>query len=358
MDLLTRDLFDTSAAGVICFLAVFAGFIYVFARSDAGSLLLGLLRLAWSVLTAPMRYLESCAANVVEYRSAASDHRSDRQFLLQRVLLISNAWVLILACGILAAGLVSAWGSVYPEETRAQRRELKAMIQQAEPRIAIMEKEVTDLSSKLGGETDADRRIKELTDRQAKLSASLTTERQALDQAGANEWRDVSQYLARSDQGRVNDFDARNAVQQISTFLQRSRLDAGARDKIANYAQIWADSKIVANQVFAEQQNNPRLRMSQQKAVAENEIQQANQLIAQWKERLAFGELWKQLHFGRGIAALVRTFLACVFFVWLTGLLIEGVGLAVDLAKNMRLTRQALEKAPATEPHSIASLHS
>ena len=284
MDLMTRDLFDTSVAGLICFLVVFAGFIYVFARSEGGSLLLGLLRLAWSVLTSPMRYLGSCAANVVEYRSAASDPRSDRQFLLGRVLLISNAWVLILACGILAAGLVSAWGAFYPEEARAQRRYLKAMIQETEARISVMEKEVADLTSKLGGETDADRRIKELTDRQAKLTASLTAEKQALDQAASNEWRDVSQYLIRSDQGRVNDFDARNAVQQISTFLQRSRLDAGAKEKIVNYAQVWADSKIAANQLRAEEQNNPRLRMSQQKAQWENEIQQAKQNIAQWNE--------------------------------------------------------------------------
>jgi len=140
----------------------------------------------------------------------------------------------------------------------------------------------------------------------------------------------------------------------VVNFVERSRLDIGSKQRIIGYARSWGESKAAANQLKEEERNNPRVRITQRKVEIENDIRQSKQNVMRWTQETSVSALWKQLQFGQGVLVLIRALLGCALFVWIAGLVIELAGLAVDVAQNVRLAREAVESPKRAHDAQIA----
>jgi hypothetical protein len=335
----------------VAVLALFGLFTAVFARSDIGYLLAGMLRLVVSLFTSPIRYVRACALRVAEYfRGARQDASTDRQYLLQRVLLVSNAVIFLVAVAILAFGVVGVWRVVYPIDLQEHREEAQKAIDRSVQAVVETEKRIEKITTELGGETEADRRTKQLVARSAQLEGQLKTAGESLnrlDDSTREHGNKVSNYLRSQESPYAGEPQIRNAAAMVNDYLQKASVPEPGRQTIQNYVNVWADSHIAARQLREAQSSNPREEMAREKTGLEARVVSLKDSIKELDKELSLGNLYKGLRFELGLLSLAMTYLSFTLFVWMAGLLVELMGLSVDIAQNLRLVRGAVERAAA-----------
>ena len=121
---------------LVAFVVLFVLILAFIARNDSGSAVRGLFALVGSFFAAPFHYLRSVVRTLIAHASNSdSEHAESKQYLLQKLILLSNAGLLLTTIAILAAGVVMSWIALSPPEQRAQKRMLTAQIEEVEKAV-------------------------------------------------------------------------------------------------------------------------------------------------------------------------------------------------------------------------------
>jgi hypothetical protein len=326
---------------VALFVVLFGLFVLLFCRPAIGRFLGGMLQLAAALVVAPVRYLQAAALRVIEYSKATRDYREDRQYLIRTVLLMSNAFILLVAIGLLAAGAAGAWRALCPGEVREARVQARSALPDIEQRVAELEKQAAEVQGKLGAQTPEEKEAADLNQRAQAASQAVKASRKTLDINPTPTWTAVRQYLDMN--GRATADYELSRVQNDADGYVRRMLRPEAAAPVLQFIQDWVGARRLQREASLADRRNPRAALLREKARVEDSLSAQKQRLQQTRERLTALWLLRQLQPMVALAAVLGTIVGTLVFVWLAGLAVEWIGLLVDAATNIRAIRRVAE---------------
>jgi hypothetical protein len=333
---------------LVAFVVLFALILVVIAKSDSGLAVRGLFALLGSFFVAPFYYLRSVVRTLIAHVSSADSARTEsKQYLLQKLILLSNAGLLVSTVAILAAGVVISWIALSPPEQRAQKRMLTAQIDEMETALETRQAEV----AKAKADSDPAKvsaRAAQTEQNVVKLTADLDNARKrAADLAtGQQAFQAIETYVQRQPANSQGQID--NMAQEIAKYVNANVSDEAAKQAVLAYAAAWqqlATARIEGDAL--------RRTMQEGKAridAAEGQITAVTERLQQLKAaRSEMGFLVTAANVWASITSLLGTFFMAFCWVWILGVAIESAGLFIDVAQNVRRVRAASERQPQPE---------
>src|SRR6266508_4990078 len=105
---------DNVLIGLVIWVLVAGAVVYFFAGNKALMALVGLLRVGWSIVECPVRFLHRSMTSLIRGPKSREIDDDTDQYLLLHLMRIVEAGIAAVAVAILAAGTVSAWKAFIP----------------------------------------------------------------------------------------------------------------------------------------------------------------------------------------------------------------------------------------------------
>jgi hypothetical protein len=330
---------------LIAFIVLFTLILTLIAKSDSSLAIRGLFVLLGSFFAAPFHYLRSVIRTLIAHQSNADSARTEsKQYLLQKLILLSNAALLVSTIAILAAGVVMSWIVLSPPQERAQRRALSAQIDEMDKAIETRQTEAAKAKA------DADpakvaARIAQTEQNVAKLTADLESARKRAAEMGTGQqaFQAIETYLQRQPARSEGQVDS--MAQEIVRYVNTNVSDEAGKQVLQAYAAAWqqlAKANVEGDAL--------RRTMQQEKAqadAAESQIKAMTERLEQLKAaRSEMGFLVTGANVWASFTSLLGTFFMAFCWVWVLGVAIESAGLFIDVAENVRRVRAAAEQQP------------
>ncbi len=329
-------------ATIIVFLVLLIAIAYIVARKRSVSVFSGLLLVLVSLFSSPFVYLKKAILALADYRSnERTDVKQTRQYLLGKLLFALEALLVILSLVLLATGFVSGWNQLVPSKQLRESigtledglKKLNAELRETEPSVKEMENLWSTRRDSLIRAYNAERNHKaeimiaqnsELANR---ISTSGDTAQQALNDIRS--YHSQNEYL-----GEASLYEP--VMSEIVSYVQRQNLSPELTTLLLNYNDNWYAQMLSRfdTQTLSEKQLGfavfPAYHNRQQRLEVVKEMIPAQEKdLEQMRSEVRY-------NFEAFGLQIVLSLLEFVLFVWLVGLVIEWIGLGVDVAANVQ----------------------
>ncbi len=342
------DLIDQYEISIVWILIIavliLAGFSYWFTKDKFGYTFLGILRIIASIIYSPLLYFKNCFISLTHFGEKGDTELTEsKQYLLSKILIITELFVVLMGVFILSSGIITSWNSFLPpkylrdqiEGTEKYIHSLDSTFQSAKTNLERLDNDWN---------TKKDQLIKNFDDERGKNRTAAEKENNTIAAQLSNNisFQDLKSYL-----------DARNyltdksSIEYTRTDLENYFLyntpDENIRNTFKKYGDNWITIKLadidysnfsvgdLRNVIQPEYTNLKYQESNYNSDVGSNKTNLEN-MKAEAKYSL------KSLLLG-----LLITFLSFVLYMWLLGLLLEMIFLMVDLATNVKKIKSNLE---------------
>jgi hypothetical protein len=343
---------------LVVFAILFIVISALLARSRFGGMIGGLLRVVASYFYSPFIYLRKGVHELADYaRDGESRFERSDQYLLRKVLLMLSGALLLVSIGILTVGGVGMWN-----HARAWN-ELRRQIGQATRQVADEQAEKARLTVYLGGldnqwQSGREPLITAYQRSRTRLADSLeAANRRLAEQVGqigsteaavAQFFPNLAQYLQNNREnpgwyvGNIRD-QARSAIDNLA-------VNDTSKAVMHRYVENWYQARMTLEdpRQMGEEELRRVLQPARRDSIARAEaLEQAIPRDEARKAELGSeakaegkGVLWEPL----------RAFLRFLLVVWVAGVAIEAIALAVLTAANIQRLRERADGAPGGPP--------
>jgi hypothetical protein len=330
---------------LIAFIVLFTLILTLIAKSDSSLAIRGLFVLLGSFFAAPFHYLRSVIRTLIAHQSGADSARTEsKQYLLQKLILLSNAGLLVSTVAILAAGVVMSWIALSPPGQRAQRRALSARIDEMDKAIETRQTEAAKAKAD-ADPSKASARVAQMEQNVGKLTADLENARQraAGVVTGQQAFQAIETYLQR--QPARSEGQIESIAQEIARYVNANVPDEAGKQVLQAYATAW--QQLAKANVEGEALRRTLREAQAQSAASESQIRAMTEQLQRLEaERAEMGFLFTGANAWASFTSLLGTFFMAFCWVWIVGVAIESAGLFIDVAENVRRVRAAAEQQP------------
>lgn len=334
---------------LLLFVVVFVTFTIIFARGQITRFVAGLSRLMWSVVSSPFVFLERATGDVLTFtRDEEQRYRASRQYLLNKAMLVLQMTIILIAVGALSAGVVQTWNVLVPPS--AVRRDAREYSEKVVAQRTTAQNEANAVA-KLDREWAAVQEAviaayrKERTDLLAAVeSESETIARELSSSTNPNVPAVFAEMKKRADEPFDDIEQAKRSITRV-IYQYWYWLDEASRQSTQRWTDLWA-MKARANLELS-QVSSEELRRIEQPSYAEvrGKSEGAAETLARMEYELTQREEAASLKWKQAAWRGVLSFVTFLFFVWVTGLLVEGGWLAIRVADDVRQMREASKQS-------------
>lgn len=339
---------------------IFLLLLLLLQRGRLGSTLSAVWNVLRSVVLAPLQYVRLVLDRITDSGGAPPVLRGERQFLTGRLLVAAELCAVLCAVLLVASGIARGWFGMVPARddvaqyraALATQESLQVAIPQHQAAVARLDSVWRADSSRLVNSytrqlrstiSEKDSRRQEV--RRAIAARPAVARQQVLELLNEIEtapWQLADEWAARYE-GRVRDLEA--SLQGVDAAT-RTQLGFRREDSalFASYLSDWRESRNATGLI--ERWPPPVARdvvQSEYKlqetglALAQQTLQGVQSALPSLEDRAN----WKQLEFVKRVGV---GLLSAFLFVWGIGVLIEMLGLGVDIADNLRRIRLRLDE--------------
>lgn len=328
----------------VLFFVVFAA---LFAGRQLTTFAAGVARVLAGIITTPFVFMRRAVQSVLRFgRTEEETYRASDQYLLNKAMLVLQALVIVIAIGLLAAGVVATWNTwVPPAETRREARELrKKVVEQrttVETASAALAKLETEWTQKRDAVVTKFRRERESRVAAAQKNISATEEIFATygSPRGKEKFAELQAYVQ---QIMPSPDNIREAKERLDRMVAYSWGLVGWEDQtLRAWNERW-ETKALAEYELA---NVPMdaLRAEEQPGFVQAKVtaERESSTLASMEEQSRQWDEAASLKWKAAAWRLARAFVTFLAFVWVCGALIEAGWLAIRIADDVRRMREA-----------------
>jgi hypothetical protein len=337
-DLFAEDL----TATLIVFLILFAAIAYFFAREKSVAVFSGVILIALSLFYAPFIYLRKAVLGLADYSAKRkTEFVQTRQYLLNKLLLTFQALLVILSIAILATGFVSGWNQMIPSKqlreaissTGEDLKRLKSELQEIEPAVEQMETAWSTRRDSLISVYNAERvhrgekMIAQNIDLANRINARSDTAQQALIEI--RNYYTQNEYLDGPSQYEP-------LITEAMNYIERQSLSEETKTLLLNYVDNWYAQMLSRFETRVLSESQLRFAVQVTYHVRQKRLDNLKETIPAQEKELAQFRTELGYNFGALGVQILYTILQFILFVWVVGLVIESLELAVDTAANVQ----------------------
>jgi hypothetical protein len=330
--------------GLIVFLAVSAGVLFVLSGGRLGPALLGILRVAVTIFTTPFVFLRDALVIITNAGDEERDYQRTRVFMLFRYSRIQYLVLLVAALLVLAGGITTSLLSLYPQAEMAQSRQLTEYIDQLREQVSAAEDTVETAGSPEGRqalETLRNEALAALQQQQQSNAAFAQTathssnavsqilstrNAQALSYLAAN----IDSYMADCPRGYswqgFTPADCANFRTFLGELVNRRTTEFNLAAAYENAERAWREADASAQQATAQLEGL-------QTSLAAAREQRGS--ISLFNPSVIGGKL------KGAIGILITTALSVVVLIWLGAILIDVLNLLILLMRSAEIENAA-----------------
>ncbi len=342
------DLIDQYEISIVWILIIavliLAGFSYWFTKDKFGYTFLGILRIIASIIYSPLLYFKNCFISLTRFgEKGDSELTESKQYLLSKILIITEWFVVLIGVFIISSGIVTSWNSFLPPKY------LRDQIQGAEKYIHSLDSTFQFAKTNLerldnDWSNKKDQLIKNFNDERGRNRSAAENENNTIaTQLSSNtSFQDLKNYL-----DQKNYLTDKNSIEYTRTDLENyfyySTADENLRSSLKKYGNNWITIKL--SNIDLSNYSEVDLRNVIQPEYTNLKYQESNynSEVGGIKTNLENMKTEAKYSFKSLLLGLLITFLTFVFYMWFLGLLLEMIFLMVDLASNVKKIRSNLE---------------
>ena len=330
----------------LIFVGLFLVLSFLLVREKLGAMLLGFSRTIGSVFTSPFIYLRKISLQLAAFgKSGDQSFRSSRLYLVNKLLVAIQAVLIVAALGGLAVTIIAAWDAFMPPQwlrTAISRLDSQLSEERRQQEPASNQVRQLEADWQAQGKAIVDKRQLEEKQKVAKslednsfLSSSLDT-----DQEMRQPLQSLKNYLSQNDAGGTEaafDTTRKNA----SAFIDRIDLPEAKQAKLVEYVKNWHTAKLAQLRLKAMSEESirsevqPGYREQKMRAAAlEERVRLDSDQLSTLRAQAAYSPTGLVTRLAEGLVAFLAT-------VWVFGLLIELLSLAVHVADDIRALRES-----------------
>ncbi len=333
-----------SAVGIGIALTAFCGLVVAVAGRRSIGLLLGLLRIVISSVTAPWVYMRRIAADLAELGERGDKATENRGlYLVHKLLDLEKAALLMFSIAILAGGAVASWNALLPEpRLREQRKHVGAELDKVKADLAASESDELSQASQAESYIAA-ALVDYRRPREAQLRESQDAMRSVETELGANSDTQVLMDFLKAETSNAAGSRANEIAQthrRLKAKMEQASWAGGAEIKLIRWVDAWREAAI-ATLELADAERSVRAEHSKSRGELARTIEGLRSQQKRLEIRAA--EIDSQFHLRwSGFAfSLVGTLMLFLAVVWFLGLLVELGGMWIALSGDVREIRHA-----------------
>ncbi len=316
----------------------------LFARKKIGWALFGIIKSIGSLIYCPFLYIQQRLLSLADFAQKKEIAETDgKQYLLNRFMIFTEAIVVVVSLAILASGLIISWDVfVPPKALRDQIKELETRIDTCDEALALVSPRVDRIENLWT--VKKDEYIKMYKARRGKDVIKAENEKKTIEiqYIGDNFLERVNRLLTQRMYYFTKD-NIERVKSDAQNFLSSASVNNQQKNKFSRYIDDWYIIKMIEleNQRYSEEDYKNTIFP----AYSSLKIQ-SNSLTAELqnsKAQLEYLRPSASYHWGNFLFGLLSALILFIISVWVLGLLMEAMGLGVDVAMNVRDLRKHFE---------------
>lgn len=330
---------------IILFIIISALFLFLFVREKSGETIIGVIKSIASFFYSPFVYIKNAFLELATFASKKeSDYSGSKQYLLNKILLLSQTFLVILAILILTQGLIGSWNTFLPpkhirdaiSETNDKLDVKRDRKDEIEPMIEKMDEEWNSKREQLINDF---KNQKEQIINQAEKSNFNYENDLSNDNTVSQLFVSIKNYLSQNEY-YSNSSRFEKIKNDALEYVNRQDLAEAYKQSFRNYINNW--HSIMINKLELKNLSETNLRNSVQPDYDNLKIEKEGitSTILYLERQLMDLEPQAKYNLGPFIIVLLATFLTFILYVWIIGLVIELLWLSVDIAANLRKIKE------------------
>lgn len=334
--------FDSTWVIIIAILLLL-GFAFLFMREKTGYTLLGLLRLIASLVYSPLVYFKKLFVRLTEFGiKGDKEYASSKQYLLNKFLVITEGLLIIAGVLIISAGLVNTWNSfIPPEYLREQIKNVTEQIQTSEVQFQVSKQKFDALEA--GWQNQKTTLINNYkAERENKKNAAIKENKSIETKyAGDQQFNQILSYYTQNS-SPYNKNNAEYYKSNVQNWVNNLPADENKKTTLNKYAENWYIIKVADMELGGFSEESLRQEIQPDYQSLKYQVDDYTRSKARMEQVLTELNIEARYNFKALFIGLLATFIMFVFYLWLIGLFLEFIFLALDLATNVRKVKEKL----------------
>jgi len=340
-------LFDNILWSAIIFFVLFIGITYIFVRNKIVLVFVGIAKILLSVVYSPFVYYKKGLLSLVAFSGKpVSDISAGRQYLLHRILMYIETALVIVATLIIVSGIINGYESFLPpKEVRTALTSIEKHLEE----LTKNNRPMLDKIEMLNEQWDISRE-KVNAHYRSKLLKMIFTENNTNfgldkklsvhDQYG-NSFSILKSFLNNSSiESKESLLNTKEQAERL--YVPLDTLQVEIRELFTEYIANWYASN--ANTIDLKVMDETIIRGLYQKEFVT--LYQTNKnIIEDYYSSMTSLKMVKaeaKYRYKEFASSVITTFLVFISFIWVVGLFLEMMWLAVDIAGNVSKLRAVL----------------
>lgn len=329
---------------LIIAILILAGFSYWFTKDKFGYTFLGILRILASVIYSPLLYFKNCFISITHFgEKGDSELTESKQYLLSKILIITEWFVVLVGVFIISTGIVTSWNSFLPPKyLRVQIEGAEKYIHSLDSTFQFAKTNIERLDNDWN--TKKDQLIKNYKDERARNKSNAEKENStiAAQLSGNVTFQNLKSYL--DDKSYLTDKGSIEYTKSdLENYFYYNIPDENLKNTIKKFGNNWIAIKLADIDLSNFSEENMRNEIQPEYTNLKYQESTYNSEVSGIKTNLENMKAEAKYSFKSLLLGLLVTFLTFVFYMWLLGLLLEMIFLMVDLATNVKKIRSDLE---------------
>jgi hypothetical protein len=321
-------------------LVLFAVLAIIFAKGQGRSFLAGVLRILGALFYAPFMYLRNATRAVCRYTQEANDeHAHNGQYLSNKLMLILQVAVIILALAMLAGTVSTAWVSLLPpSELRRAVSSTSRSVKEVRVKVEELDTKVAALDSVWVHRRDAAlhefRRARELQIARADSSNAVLGASILNDSRVDSYWESLRDQLT-SAAGEGSAQYYRYYAERYENWLAYRDYDDMLRAQLQQYVDNWLTSVTARDQLRQTTEYDIRKKEQPTWEETKNELDSSRRTLARYESELKDLKRAARLRPDRFLVSLVVGIGWFLIVVWGLGLILELLWRQIRIASDV-----------------------
>jgi len=350
MNQLLTILAENLVATIIVFVVLFVAVVYLFAKEKFTQILLGLLLIIASLFYAPFMYLKNALLELAEYGAKGeSEFVKTKQYLLNKFLFSLQALLVLISIASLASGFVSSWNRMLPPKPlRESISQLKHQLEKERPELAEINPRVSEME--MAWTTKKDSLVNLYSAEREKRAATAAKENKELERTinrGDEPTRDLFNGVKSSLAWYETYYGYPGAFENGRTSarytVERSVISDENKQLLHKYCDNWYLTMLARFDISSLTEAQLRSAVQSEYRTLKNRAQVLANLIPHQEQELASLKSEAKYDVPAFLLGVVVNLVSFILLIWVIGLIIEALYLAVHLAVDIHKIREQYE---------------
>jgi hypothetical protein len=325
---------------IILFIIIGALFLFLFAREKTGEALLGILKSIASFFYSPFIFIKNAILELAEFANRKEEsYQGSKQYLLNKILILSQTFLIIISTLILAQGVITSWNAFLPPKY------IRDSISATEDNLDANKKRQDEISpaiEKMDNEWNSKREqlVKDFkSDRQKQINQSQSNNTK-IENDLSNENSVNQLFFSIKNHLSQNETSGTSRLERVKNdaieYINRQNISESYKTSLLNYINNW--NIVLQSQFELNNLSESNLRNSVQPDYNRLKEEQDGIIrgITSLESNLMQLKTQAKYNLDLFLLGLLVTLLTFVLYIWIIGILIELLWLSVDIASNLR----------------------